>query len=423
MKLKHFLLSAAAISALSSSAAINVTFQVGQQRNDIIKSGYNADGVFEYISDGEYRGEVDESGNPKGDFGNSLICMDKFELPAPGNYVLVFDYKIDVPMFNSVRVRRTWDDGSSICTEDNLQERFVPGDEYQTYYIPFLNTETPVGPAENEGYAEGWYKQAWLGGNWGAPDSKYVPYILLDSDGSNGKPGPFTLLIKNARILTYEEATAEIFASSAEQPEDIFPFHGLRAEFDDFTNSDYFTFDELSKNEDGSYAEQAIIGTNTRVLPINPKNNHFTFEYSVMDAFKMHVMAVMEGTEWYAREIGTIDLEASGDNAGFADSFKTAQVDLSEVINNDKFGATFGSKSYLWIQCYESPAQNFIYVQNPRWAPAIGGGDSSAISEIATDNAEGEAVFYNLQGIRVNNPANGLYIKVQGGNTSKVLVK
>ena len=47
----------------------------------------------------------------------------------------------------------------------------------------------------------------------------------------------------------------------------------------------------------------------------------------------------------------------------------------------------------------------------------------SAISEIATDNAEGEAVFYNLQGIRVNNPANGLYIKVQGGNTSKVLVK
>ena len=406
MKLKHFLLSAAAISALSASAeAIPVTFFPVANRSDIAIVGTNADGVFEYISEGADTRPTDEDGNPTGDFGNTIIGINKFEVPAPGSYVLAFDYKVNTDIFTYMGVRRTWDDGRSICTEMELQEAFEPNDEWLTYYVPFINTT----------------EWDWISESW--QDGKYEPYMILAQNNSNGKPGPFTLLIKNARILTYEEATAEIFASSAEQPEDIFPFHGLRAEFDDFTNSDYFTFDELSKNEDGSYAEQAIIGTNTRVLPINPKNNHFTFEYSVMDAFKMHVMAVMEGTEWFAREIGTIDLEASGDNAGFADSFKTAQVDLSEVINNDKFGATFGSKSYLWIQCYESPAQNFIYVQNPRWAPAIGGGDSSAISEIATDNAEGEAVFYNLQGIRVNNPANGLYIKVQGGNTSKVLVK
>ncbi|MBD5334288.1 MAG: hypothetical protein HDR96_02670 [Bacteroides sp.] len=406
MKLKHFLLSTAAISALSASAeAIPVTFFPVANRSDIAIVGTNADGVFEYISEGADTRPTDEDGNPTGDFGNTIIGINKFEVPAPGSYVLAFDYKVNTDIFTYMGVRRTWDDGRSICTEMELQEAFEPNDEWLTYYVPFINTT----------------EWDWISESW--QDGKYEPYMILAQNNSNGKPGPFSLLIKNGRVMTNEEATAEINASSAEQPENIFPFHGLRAEFDDFTNSDYFTFDELAKNEDGTYAEQAIIGTNTRVLPINPKNNHFTFEYSVMDAFKMHVMAVMEGTEWFAREIGTIDLEASGDNAGFADSFKTAQVDLSEVINNDKFGATFGSKSYLWIQCYESPAQNFIYIQNPRWAPAIGGGDSSAISEIATDNAEGEAVFYNLQGIRVNNPANGLYIKVQGGNTSKVLVK
>ena len=36
---------------------------------------------------------------------------------------------------------------------------------------------------------------------------------------------------------------------------------------------------------------------------------------------------------------------------------------------------------------------------------------------------EGEAVFYNLQGVRVNNPENGIFIKVVNGKSSKVLIR
>ena len=36
---------------------------------------------------------------------------------------------------------------------------------------------------------------------------------------------------------------------------------------------------------------------------------------------------------------------------------------------------------------------------------------------------EGEAVYYNLQGVKVANPENGVFIKVQGNKASKVLVK
>ena len=46
---------------------------------------------------------------------------------------------------------------------------------------------------------------------------------------------------------------------------------------------------------------------------------------------------------------------------------------------------------------------------------------TSGIDDIAADSAD--AVFYNLQGVKVANPENGFYIRVAGGQVSKVLVK
>lgn len=47
--------------------------------------------------------------------------------------------------------------------------------------------------------------------------------------------------------------------------------------------------------------------------------------------------------------------------------------------------------------------------------------DSNGIDVIAV--AEGDAVYYNLQGVQVAQPTAGMYIRVQGGKASKVLVK
>jgi hypothetical protein len=49
---------------------------------------------------------------------------------------------------------------------------------------------------------------------------------------------------------------------------------------------------------------------------------------------------------------------------------------------------------------------------------------SSGISSVATDDTQAPVEYYNLQGIRVNNPAaGGVYIRRQGSTVSKVLVK
>lgn len=49
-------------------------------------------------------------------------------------------------------------------------------------------------------------------------------------------------------------------------------------------------------------------------------------------------------------------------------------------------------------------------------------GGTTAITEIEAAGSA-EAVYYNLQGVKVENPAQGLYIRVQGGKAEKVVVK
>lgn len=49
--------------------------------------------------------------------------------------------------------------------------------------------------------------------------------------------------------------------------------------------------------------------------------------------------------------------------------------------------------------------------------------DGSGVSDIAVDNENAPVEYFNLQGVRVENPSNGLYIRRQGNVATKVLVK
>ena len=49
--------------------------------------------------------------------------------------------------------------------------------------------------------------------------------------------------------------------------------------------------------------------------------------------------------------------------------------------------------------------------------------NGSGVSTIDTDNSQAPVEYFNLQGIRVANPENGLYIRRQGSDVKKVFVK
>jgi hypothetical protein len=51
------------------------------------------------------------------------------------------------------------------------------------------------------------------------------------------------------------------------------------------------------------------------------------------------------------------------------------------------------------------------------------GYQAAGVSTVAADDANAPKVYYNLQGVRVNNPENGLYIVKQGNTVTKTLVK
>ena len=51
------------------------------------------------------------------------------------------------------------------------------------------------------------------------------------------------------------------------------------------------------------------------------------------------------------------------------------------------------------------------------------GGQTTGIENVAVDSQNAPVEFFNLQGVRVDNPSNGIFIRRQGKNVSKVVVK
>lgn len=74
-------------------------------------------------------------------------------------------------------------------------------------------------------------------------------------------------------------------------------------------------------------------------------------------------------------------------------------------------GKTYQSNYEMCPTDFEGSTLPMLYVK----------GEGSGVANIAVEN-NGEAVYYNLQGVRVENPVKGLYIVVKGGKSQKVML-
>ena len=99
-----------------------------------------------------------------------------------------------------------------------------------------------------------------------------------------------------------------------------------------------------------------------------------------------------------------------------AENFTGTVDDVTLNFRNNYSVASVDAGTYnvtFWVNLYNDAPS--LYVISYEKAT------TSGIDDIAADSAD--AVFYNLQGVKVANPENGLYIRVAGGQVSKVLVK
>jgi len=79
------------------------------------------------------------------------------------------------------------------------------------------------------------------------------------------------------------------------------------------------------------------------------------------------------------------------------------------------------------VQSFEITPQRVVTFKNSGEQPfvvvAVEYTKTTGIADINVDNANAPVEYFNLQGIRVENPANGLYIRRQGTKVEKIYVK
>lgn len=157
-------------------------------------------------------------------------------------------------------------------------------------------------------------------------------------------------------------------------------------------------------------------------------NNYFVVKVSWPEGLTLHYETNCRGTQLdgvtlpYSEKQKALDF-AAGNNADktltdplTGDLTGTATVSRSAGTNT----VTFGFASQGTFECYVvDAAGNQSDTKKLQFT-----GKSTGVEDIVADSEKGEAVFYNMQGVRVANPAAGnVYIKVQAGKASKVLVK
>lgn len=98
------------------------------------------------------------------------------------------------------------------------------------------------------------------------------------------------------------------------------------------------------------------------------------------------------------------------------------------TLDGDAISLEQGGSGSGWVYGWTLAESNYVYFQLSTLKLAITSdstnpfASSTAISKVSAENG-GVAEYYNLQGVRQVNPSKGVYIKKQGGKTSKVMIK
>ena len=149
------------------------------------------------------------------------------------------------------------------------------------------------------------------------------------------------------------------------------------------------------------------------------------------------------GSKWVAyTRVGTVNASAGGDVVTLDGVLYTLEpagtnyFDGWQIVNRDNntvvatvpqtlSAATSGNVSPLHFQKV-SETKAYIYHYHPKayvskYTFAVPGDILTAIEEVK-DDVNAPVEYYNLQGVKVANPENGLYIKKQGNKVTKVIL-
>lgn len=113
---------------------------------------------------------------------------------------------------------------------------------------------------------------------------------------------------------------------------------------------------------------------------------------------------------WPGHELEPVEI--NGETLYMSRFMKVHDEESKSMIFNNPYGGAQSQTSRLPIHDYG------IYDINGYVGKSI----ETVVAPIIAPSYEGEPIYYNLQGIRIANPTNGIYIKSHNGKSSKVVV-
>ena len=121
----------------------------------------------------------------------------------------------------------------------------------------------------------------------------------------------------------------------------------------------------------------------------------------------------------------TVTIAATGEITLNAVVFETATSNYATALGNANFSVGTYDKSSKTLSLPEGTKSVVITPSATTGFNAINVyyNDPSGVNDIVAEDSNAPVEYYNLQGVRVANPENGLYIRVQGKKATKVLVK
>lgn len=166
--------------------------------------------------------------------------------------------------------------------------------------------------------------------------------------------------------------------------------------------SDYFNSENHAVNSTMEYTFDLTNCTDVK-MSFEQKFG-YDFPQTQNDYYRVYV--VSEGSKEY---LIMANFAPAPDSGNWSKEWATNEFDLSEydgtVLTIGFEYDTDGAKSRIW------ELQNFVL---------YGEGSLDGISNVTVD-ADAAPVYFNLQGVRVNNPENGIFIVVKGNKAQKVI--
>lgn len=274
-----------------------------------------------------------------------------------------------------------------------------------------------------------------------------VNYTLTSANGSKS----FTLTAKDAqvRIVSIVVSDAEITAPADPDPVDPTPSEAVSvknvkeaiAQASKTAVKVDFTMTVAFVNFNNVFAVDAagdfiqVYGKNSyKVNDVIPAGWEATYElYGGVTPELMPATTLPESTEqnvFTPKEVSTSEITTALVNNVVL--VKNVVLDTDSPATKDNFTGKVGDVELSLRNNYTLPSvaagtyNMTLLVTVYKGAPSLYvisyNNDGSGVAEIEAE-AAGEAVYYNLQGVKVAEPENGLYIKVQGNKATKVLVR